>query len=193
MKKKLIIGIDVSKEKLDLCLQSDDRSVSEWTVNNSSPAIKASLEKTVREQKMEVSELLICAEYTGQYVYPLCCVCEELKIDLWLENPAQIKHSSGVQRGKNDRMDARRIAAYAMRFQDKIRLFSLPEKKLESLKQLVSERDMYICDKGKYQGQLTDQKRFMNEKDYVSKSVRMTVLIESPERRSVKLRLKSGN
>jgi transposase len=104
-----------------------------------------------------------------------------VKIDLWLENPAQIKHSSGVQRGKNDRMDARRIAAYAMRFQDRIRLFSLPEKKLESLKQPVSERDMYICDKGKYQGQLTDRKRFMNEKDYVSKSVRMTALIESPE------------
>jgi hypothetical protein len=79
MKKKIITGIDVSKEKLDLCLHPDDRTVSEWTVNSSSPSIKASLEKTVGEQKIDVSELLICAEYTGQYVYPLCCVCEELE------------------------------------------------------------------------------------------------------------------
>ena len=105
---------------------------------------------------------MICAEYTGQYTYPLCCACEELGVDLWLENPAQIKHSSGIQRGKNDKLDARKIAAYAVRFQDKVRLFSLPEKNIASLRQLISERDLYIIDKGKYQGQLNDQKRFMN-------------------------------
>jgi hypothetical protein len=77
-----------------------------------------------------------------------------------MEDPAQIKHRSGVQRGKNDRLGARKIAAYALHFQDKVRLFCLPEKNLASLKQLVSERDMYVGDRGKYQGQLTDEKRF---------------------------------
>jgi hypothetical protein len=40
---------------------------------------------------------------------------------------------------------ARRIADYALRFHDKVRLFSLPEKRMESLKHLVSERDMYVA------------------------------------------------
>jgi transposase len=132
----------------------------------------------LKRQGTDVSELLICAEYTGQYTYPLCCACEELQVALWLENPAQIKHSSGVQRGKNDRLDARKIAAYALRFQANVRLFSLPEKHMVTLKQLVSERDLYMSDKSKYRGQLTDQKRFMDKADYAEKSGRMGRLLK---------------
>jgi transposase len=124
---------------------------------------------------------LICAEYTGQYGYPLGCACEALHIDLWMENAAQIKHSSGLNRGKSDKLDARKIAAYATRFQDKVRLFSLPEKHLASLKQLVGERDMYMCDKRKYQGQLTDQKRFMSPDDYQDKARRMDKVLKALE------------
>jgi transposase len=178
MKKKLIIGIDVSKEKLDLCLQSETVTVSEWTLNNRTPDISKSLKEILKCRDAEAADLLICAEYTGQYAYPLCCACEELHIDLWMENPAQIKHSSGVQRGKNDRVDARRIAAYAVRFQDRVRLFSLPGKNMTALKQLLSERDIYVCDRSKYQGQLTDQKRFMSESDYAEKSARMQRIID---------------
>ncbi|MDR1223403.1 MAG: IS110 family transposase, partial [Tannerella sp.] len=83
--------------------------------------------------------------------------------------------------GKNDRLDARKTAAYAIRFQDKVCLFSLPEKNLATLKQPVSERDMYMCGKGKYQGQLTGQKRFMNPDDYRDKSRRMDRVLKELE------------
>jgi transposase len=179
--KKLIIGIDISKEKLDLCLQSGKTVVSEWELSNSMPAIRSSLAQVLKDQGVAVSELLICAEYTGQYSYPLSCACKALSVDLWLENPAQIKLSSGVQRGKDDRLDARKIAAYAMRFQDRVRLFSLPERHLVTLKQLISERDMYMSDKSKYCGQLTDQRRFMDEADYAEKSGRMGRLLKELE------------
>ncbi|MDR1102346.1 MAG: transposase, partial [Tannerella sp.] len=116
-----------------------------------------------------------------QYGYPLGCACEALRIDLWMENATQIKHSSGLNRGKNDKLDARKIAAYAIRFQDKVRLFSLPEKHLSTLKQLVGERDMYMCDKGKYRGQLTDQKRFMNPDDYQDKARRKDMVLKELE------------
>jgi len=175
--KKNVIGVDVSKEKLDFCFLQNEKISKEWTLPNSTAAIKSSLKSLLKGSKLDVSEVLICAEHTGQYSYPLSCACEELELSLWLENPAQIKHSSGIQRGKNDRLDARKIAAYAHRFQDKVRLFSLPEKNIASLKQLISERDMYIADKAKYQGQLTDQKRFMDPKDYQKKSARLKKLI----------------
>ena len=145
--KKNVIGVDVSKEKLDFCFQVENMFVKEWTLSSTTTAIKASLKTLLKESCRKASEVLVCAEYTGQYTYPLCCACEELGLNLWLENPAQIKHSSGVQRGKNDRLDARRIADYACRFQDKARLFSFPEKNIASLKQLISERDLYIADK----------------------------------------------
>jgi transposase len=131
--KSFFIGIDVSKEKLDLCLQSKEKTLKEWVLPNTVEAIQSSFKNLLKEYGVEKSIFLICAEHTGQYTYPLVCACEELVFDLWLENPAQIKHCSGIKRGSNDRLDARKIAAYAVRFQDKTRLFSVPEKNLVSL------------------------------------------------------------
>lgn len=179
--KKFFIGIDVSKEKLDNCLIQRGEMLCESILENNSQVIKSSLKAVLKEHGIDKAELLICAEYTGQYTYPLSCVCEELGIDLWLENPTQIKYRSGVQRGKNDKMDARKIATYAMRYEDEARLFSLPEKQITSLKQLISERDLYVVDKAKYQGQLTDQKRFMDKDDYKKKSKRLKGLITELE------------
>ncbi|MCY1722635.1 transposase [Prolixibacteraceae bacterium Z1-6] len=73
-------------------------------------------------------------------------------MDLWIENPVQIKFRSGMQRGKSDKLDARKIAIYAQRFEDQARLFSMPEEAIQGLKQLVSERDMLVCDRAKYKG-----------------------------------------
>jgi transposase len=179
--KKLVIGIDVSKEKLDFCLQAGEKIIEEVIVENTTPAIKSFLKRVLRARHLEAADTLLCAEYTGHYIWPLGCACEELHVDLWLENPAQIKYSSGVQRGKNDRLDARKIAAYAVRFQDKTRLYSLPGKNIASLKQLVRERDMYISDKRKYQGQITDHKRFTSREDYARKSKRLKNLIRELE------------
>lgn len=175
--KTFVIGVDVSKEKLDLCLQRSEKVLNELVIENTSKAIERSLKAILKDSQLAASDLLVCAEYTGQYTYPLSCACDALGVDLWLENPAQIKHSSGVQRGKSDRLDARKIAAYALRFQDKVRLFSLPQKHIASLKQLLSERDMYVSDKAKYQAQLTDQKRFMSRQDYQQKAKRLTCLV----------------
>ena len=145
--KKYFIGIDVSKEKLDICLIQNDQIIAEAIVTNDTVAIKYKLDILLTENYLDKQDVLICAEYTGQYTYPLSCICEELKIDLWLENPTQLKYRSGIQRGKNDKMDARKIATYAKRYQDDVRLFSLPEKQISTLKQLISERDLYVVDK----------------------------------------------
>jgi transposase len=181
--KNLIIGIDVSKEKLDFCVKSGEKILKEFVTENTIKAIKSSLKELSKAFDFDKPEILMCAEYTGQYTYPPGCVCEETGIDLWLENPARIKYCSGVQRGKNDKIDARKIAAYALRYRDKARLFSLPEKKTASLGQLISERELYVSDKGKYQGQLTDQKRFMSKEDYEGKSKRLKGLIKELEAR----------
>lgn len=175
--KKFIIGIDVSKEKLDSCFLHESKIVEESIVENNTDSIKKWLNKFIKDKRIQKEEMLICAEYTGQYTYPLSCVCNEFSIDLWLENPAQIKYSSGVQRGKNDKLDARKIAFYAQRYIDRAVLFSLPDKVLMTLKQLISERDLYVADKSKYHAQLTDQKRFMDKEIYKNKEKRLKTLI----------------
>lgn len=178
--KKFFIGIDVSKLKLDFCLFQKQEILKEGIIANHTGAIKDLLEKLMGEDSPEL--FLICAEYTGQYTYPLSCVCAELRIDLWLENPAQIKYRSGVQRGKDDKLDAYKIACYSERFEDMAHFFSLPDRVIGTLKQLVSERDMYVSDKAKYKGQLTDQKDFMDAKVYNHKSKRLKKIILEIER-----------
>ena len=175
--KKYFIGVDVSKLKLDVCLYHDGKVLEEQIISNHTEAIKRCLKDWMKH--LDIEGLLVCGEYTGQYTYPLSCGCTALGVPLWLEDPAQIKYRSGIQRGKNDKLDARKIAMYASRFQDQACLYSLPEKSIGSLKQLVSERDMYVSDKGKYKGQLTDQQDYMAEADYTKKSRRLKKLINN--------------
>ncbi|KAA6306664.1 hypothetical protein EZS27_041674, partial [termite gut metagenome] len=59
-----------------------------------------------------------------------------------------------------------------------VRLFVLPQKAISSLRELVSEQELYIVDKKKYQGQLTDEKSFMDPQDYRQKSARLKVLLK---------------
>ena len=173
--KKVFIGIDVSKEKLDLCVQIGDLISQEIVLLNTISELKKFFRKFFKEHNAE--DILLCCEHMGHYVYPLCCVCEDLNLDLWIENPYQIKHSSGLQRGKNDKVDARRIVEYAIRYQDKVRLFSLPDKNISSLRILISERDLYVTHRSTYQGQLSDQERFMSRSDFAAKSKRLKTLI----------------
>ena len=58
----------------------------------------------------------------------------------------------------------------------------MPEKSIQALKQLVSERDMHVCDRAKYKGQLTDQKDFMDSHLYQKKTKRLSQLIHSQVR-----------
>ena len=180
MSKKVFIGIDLSKSKLDLCVRLGEEVSQEIVLENTISDLKKFFNKFVKKHK--VSDILICCESTGHYVYPLSCVCADLSLDLWVENAYHLKHSSGLQRGKSDKVDARRIVEYAVRFSDKARLFSLPDESIASLKVLISERDMYISDKSKYQGQLSDQKDFMSKADYSDKSKRLKGLISELEK-----------
>ena len=66
-----------------------------------------------------MDEVLLCAEFTGRYIYPLAVACHEEEAFLWMEDPSRIKNSFGLVRGKSDSVDARRIAEYAFRHQDK--------------------------------------------------------------------------
>ncbi|KAA6313805.1 hypothetical protein EZS27_035481, partial [termite gut metagenome] len=161
-----------------MCVLLGDDILLEKQISNTISEIESFLQSFLKKHSFSVSDLLVCAEYTGKYTYPLCLSCQRVGVDLWLENPYAIKHSCGLERGKSDRQDARKIAAYARRYEDKVRLFVLPEKTISSLRELVSEQELYIVDKKKYQGQLTDEKSFMNPQDYRQKSARLKVLLK---------------
>lgn len=181
MEKFYFIGVDVSKKNLDICVISDSKVAKEEQVSNHPQAIAKLIDGLKKDLDMTNEGFLICAEHTGQYTYPLICACKSIDCRLWIENPTQIKYSSGMNRGKNDKVDAKRIAIYASRFCDKAKFYKRPAEELTRLTQLESERVVYRADLSKYRGQLTDQKDFMPKEIYTCKSKRLRTLISTLE------------
>ena len=66
-------------------------------------------------------------EQTGIYNNHLTSTLFSLKAFIWVKKAIQIKRSSGLQRGKSDKVDAQRIALFAYRNQDQKKLWE-PEK-----------------------------------------------------------------
>ncbi|MBK7908909.1 IS110 family transposase [Candidatus Pollutiaquabacter sp.] len=119
----------MSKKTLDLALvtQGDLSTMEHCQVDNTLRGIRK-LTGWLKGKGVAPSELLVCMEYTGIYNRPLVNHLLKEAIALWLELPISIKRSLGLQRGKSDKLDAMRIAEYAVRFHDKARLCSLPHR-----------------------------------------------------------------
>ena len=139
--------------------------------------------------------MLICAEHTGVYGNELQIFCEKKGIALCLESPLQIKRSMGLVRGKDDQIDAIRIAQYAYDHKDKLKLFHRSSGNIITLSNLLRERRLYVRQKAtiaSQQGELgsyeTAQSRnrresLINKQDAVIKAVekQMLEIIKSDE------------
>lgn len=173
------MGIDISKEKLNICLREGTQTVREEEIKNTVAAIKKCVKRIEKESGVANDDLLVCAEFTGRYIYPLVCACDEMGLFLWMEDPTRIKNSFGVTRGKDDRVDARRIAEYAFRFSDKAVAYEMPDKTIVSLKNLLADRDTLANDRKKYEMQLRDQRGYMDSEDYNRKKRSWTAVVKT--------------
>ncbi|MGI4737448.1 MAG: IS110 family transposase, partial [Janthinobacterium lividum] len=118
------IGVDISKDTLDIALVSPQNALlHEQRIENKKSAI-GNFFKQLRRLVPDFvpATSLVCMEYTGLYNRPLLAAVQALALPAWVEHAAQINASTGLRRGKTDAVDARRIAAYAARFVDRVRL-----------------------------------------------------------------------
>jgi len=142
----VIVGIDQSKLTIDaalLMVSNHEQKVTEQFENNAK-GFKRMLLWIEKQSSCSLQEVLLCTEHTGLYSYPLSVFCQQHQLSLWLENALQIKQSLGIQRGKNDRADARRIAQYAFTHRHRAKLYAMPAKTLLALKQLLAYRERLV-------------------------------------------------
>jgi transposase len=177
--KKIHVGIDISKEKCNLCYRKGLEIVLEEECANEVKGLKRAFKAAFKTLCVAVDEVLVCAEYTGRYIYPLTVACQELDVFLWMDDPTRIKNSFGIIRGKNDAIDAARIAEYAYRYEDKAVRYAIAEDAIVSMKNLLSDREFLLIDKKRYQAQLTDQKKYMAPVDFRHKSSRWKKVIKT--------------
>lgn len=175
---KNFIGIDVSKRTLDLCLVTAQGQRSFYQCLNTHKAIENTLAIICKDHELDTDNTLLCAEHTSYYTKHLQQVCILGGQKLWMENPAQIKLSQGVQRGKNDKQDAGRIATYAQRFCDKAVILQASKAIYDQLAYLGAERDLLLSDASKYKAQLKDQADFIDPNLFKAKKKRIQRVIK---------------
>ncbi|UZO80377.1 IS110 family transposase [Aquimarina sp. ERC-38] len=139
------IGIDISKLTFDVAILINSESTS-YVFENTVKGIKAFL-RLLKNQKIELSKTLICMEHTGVYSKLIITKLIEKQANLCVEMSLKIIRSLGLQRGKNDQIDAIRIAKYAAKNHEELELYkSIPEL-LEKIKTLITIRERLVKSK----------------------------------------------
>jgi|P827metagenome_2_1110787.scaffolds.fasta_scaffold29883_1 transposase len=180
--KKTVIGIDISKKTLDWCIMEGSEIAGYHKTMNSVDDIVRMLSDVLENGCKDIQDVLVCAEFTGRYIYPLVLACHKCGVALWLESGYNIKCEARKERGKDDRTDARRIAEYGRKNQDDARIYRLPSKKIAALRDLMSERALYCSQAAAHKGQLRDMRAYMAPEAYTARAVRQLALIKELER-----------
>jgi transposase len=135
------LGIDVSKDTLDLCLRDCSRRLASLQVPNTASGVRKALKDLHRHGGFLPGLCLACIEHTGIYVLPALHGLHAGGVGVWHESPAAIRNGAGgIQRGKSDKVDAARIADYAWTFRAKARLWSPPRMEVVLLADLLATR-----------------------------------------------------
>lgn len=141
------VGLDVGKKTFDASLMSlEEKELAYRSFDNTSDGIDELL-RWVSSKGLLVKHTLFCAENMGNYVTDLSVSSITKSFDLALVCPLTIKRSIGLQRGKNDRIDARRIAGYAVLHHRKLKLYELPNEDLLHLRTWMIIRDSLVKEK----------------------------------------------
>lgn len=141
------MGIDVSKAKLDFALlDGRGKVVAQAEVKNTTAGVTSLHNRWQREFGLTPTASLACFEPTGHYSDNVLATLLALKVPTWMAHPLDIKRSMGFVRDKNDRIDAVRIADYAMRHQDKKHEAGPTTLAVIELKQLSAFRDRLVVD-----------------------------------------------
>lgn len=146
MEKNYFFGIDVSKETLDVALYEKlgkGRQKDVVKVSNDKTGFRE-LHKWFKQLTKEQSEIVVCLEHTGIYAMGICLWFESKSIDYSLLCPLHLKRSMGLVRGKNDQVDALRIAEYCYLHREQLRYSKLPSGELRMMKNLMNERELLV-------------------------------------------------
>jgi transposase len=135
-------GVDVSKKTVDITHVADQQFTHRQFTNDTQGMEQ--LTCWFKQLTLEFNKVLFCMEATGLYCFILTHFLASHSIDTWIEHAAQIKKSTALARGKNDKVDSHRIAVYATKNLDRLRLWKPVNATIEKVRHLASLRDRLV-------------------------------------------------
>ncbi len=134
------LGVDVSKLTLDIHCTELNIHIQ---IDNGSKGFKL-FEKWCKQAGIDLKGVFVAMEYTGGYEYKLMQYCESKNISYSRIPGLAIKNSLGIIRGKNDKVDARRIAQFAVEKNQSIKVAEPINTAIWELRQYLSFRKRLV-------------------------------------------------
>ncbi len=165
--KKLFIGVDVSKETLDIAIGKDGHFK---TIKNSFKSIRRF---TASLSPSEIAQVVV--ESTGGLEQKLLDELSAASIPVALINPARVRHfaKSTGQYAKTDQLDARILAEYGESV--KLRHYRAPSVEERKLSDLASRRrqilEMTVAEKNRYQAMPRLQESVQKHLDWLQQEL----------------------
>ncbi len=165
MEFKLFMGCDISQDSFHYCLRNSTEILLQGQIVNSKKPIRSWLKGLQKIHQLDLSKIHFCLEHTGVYSAILLRELSEKSLLICLESAMNIKLSLGLTRGKNDKVDAQRIAEYALRNADRLSQWKPKRRVIEQLQLLIRMRERLIKARTELSRFNQDSKRFLLAED----------------------------
>lgn len=162
MKIKQTIGIDIRKLTFDVRIYSNQC----YSVFDNTPkGFKELIKWTDKNNPISKENTLFILEYTGIYSEKIGLFFTENNILFSLIPGLEIKKSLGISRGKDDKVDATKIALYGYRLRDEINPSKLPSIAIRKIKRLLTLRERLVKQRAGHKSTIKEQKRIYIRKE----------------------------
>lgn len=131
--KKTFIGVDISKSTVDICVLNGEKN-SFHCIDNEPKVLKQFF------GKFKQRDVAVGMEHTGRYNYFLLDILPQLNLPAYVISPLHVKRSMGLVRGKNDKVDSRRIALFLAKNHMDLKEWKPQTKTLQKIRHLNTER-----------------------------------------------------
>lgn len=175
------VGVDVSKATIDVAIvqfQAEIQNTAHKQFSNDQEGMLLMAQWLSSFPGYQFQKSVFCMEPTGIYCYPLIEYLQKENGAIWVENATQIKRSMGLVRGKNDRTDAIRIAQYAFRFSERVKLWKPLRAVVDKIKNLATLRLRLVETQKRLTTPIEEMKAMGNNA--------MAILLEKSIRKSLK-------
>lgn len=164
MKFNYFIGIDVSKKTLDFYVLKNNQLVFHLETENSQKGIQGFIRELKKHSEFSYESAVFCMEHTGIYNNFLLDYLFKKQAKVCLESAIHIKQSSGLQRGKNDKVDSMRIALYAYKNREELKFWEPKREVISQLKHLSVLRSRLINSRKQLTTSLKESSQFIDAK-----------------------------
>ncbi len=156
------VGIDISKLSFDVRVHG---SQSYRQFENTKKGFSQLLKWSYENSTFFKENILFVFEHTGLYSHQLSTFLTQKEVPFSLVPGLEIKRSLGIARGKDDKVDATKIALYGFRLRDEIKPYQMPTEQVSSLKHLLTLRERLVRQRAGFKASYKEQKRVLVEKD----------------------------